>query len=273
MTLLGILILVAIIFVSYKGLNNTAFFDAYKFEVGPILDRSDYKRLITSGFLHVSWGHLVLNLFGLYAFGAAIERALGPGGFLLVYFGSMIGGGLLALLIHRKHPDYSSAGASGAVCGLIFAGTVLFPGMQLGILFLPFSIPAWLFGLIYIGFTMWAIRDGRDNVGHESHLGGALVGMVLAILMEPLSIVNNYLTVLLITVPTILFIIFIIRRPGALLIDNLYYRRHQDFYNIDHRYNARRREKEAEIDRILDKIGRSGMDSLSKRERELLEGR
>lgn len=273
MTLLGICILVAIIFVSYKGLRNTAFFDGYKFEVGPILEGRDYKRLLTSGFLHVSWGHLVLNLFGLYAFGAAIERALGVGGFLLIYFGSMIGGGLLALLIHRRHPDYSSVGASGAICGLVFASTVLFPGMQLGILFLPFRIPAWLFGMIYIFFTMWAIREGRDNVGHEAHLGGALIGMALAIMMEPLSLTTNYLTILLITVPTILFIVFIIRRPDALLIDNLYYNRHKDFYNIDHHYNAARREKEAEIDRILDKISRKGMESLSKRERDVLEGK
>lgn len=271
MTLIGICILVACIFMSWKGLSNAAFFDGYKFEVGPILGARDFKRIISSGFLHVSWGHLVLNLFGLYAFGAAVESALGTASFLLIYFGSMIGGNLLALFIYRHHADYSSAGASGAICGLIFASTVLFPGMSLGIFLLPFHIPAWLYGLIYIAFTMWAIRSGRDNIGHEAHLGGALIGMLLAILMRPESLLENYVAILLITVPTILFIIFIIRRPDALLIDNIYYRKHKDFYSIDHHYNAARRDAEREMDRILDKISRSGMSSLSRQEREYLE--
>lgn len=271
MTLIGICILVANILFSWKGLSNTAFFDSYKFEVGPILAARDFKRLLTSGFLHLSWGHLVLNLFGLYAFAAPLEYLLGPGQFLLLYFGSLVGGNLLALLIHRHHPEYSAAGASGAVCGLVFAATVLIPGMSLGIFMLPFSIPAWLYGLVYVAFTMWAIRSGRDNVGHEAHLGGALIGMVLAFLMEPMSLVTNYPVILLITIPTILFIILIIRRPELLLIDNLYYRKHKDFYSIDHRYNAARQEQQLEIDRILDKIGRSGMSSLSRKERERLE--
>lgn len=271
MTPLGICILVITIFFSWKGLGNNAFFDGYKFEVGPILTTRDYTRLVSSGFLHVSWGHLVLNLFGLYAFSAAIEVALGWYGFLLIYFGSMIGGNLLALFIHRHHADYSSAGASGAICGLIFASTVLFPGMNLGIFLLPFQLPAWLYGTVYVAFTMWAIRSGRDNVGHEAHLGGALIGMLLAIMIRPDSLVENFLPVLLITVPTLLFIVLIIRRPEVLLIDNLFYRKHHDFHSIDHRYNAAKREQEREIDRILEKISRSGMSSLSKREREYLE--
>ncbi|HVV03598.1 MAG TPA: rhomboid family intramembrane serine protease, partial [Puia sp.] len=109
------LLIIANILVSYKGLTNRRFFEGYEFQVDRILMNKDYRRLVTSGFLHVSWTHLLFNMFSLYFFSGPVESGLGPLGFLLVYFVSLIGGNLLTLFIHRRHGDYSSVGASGAV--------------------------------------------------------------------------------------------------------------------------------------------------------------
>src|SRR5450432_2036948 len=110
-----ILIIANCIF-SYKGFTNELFFDGYKFEVDRILINKDYKRLITSGFLHVGWTHLIFNMIRLYAFSGLIESNLGGVKFLIIYFAGLIGGGLLSLFVHRNHGDFTSVGASGAVC-------------------------------------------------------------------------------------------------------------------------------------------------------------
>ncbi|MFT3678827.1 MAG: rhomboid family intramembrane serine protease [Ferruginibacter sp.] len=268
--IIGLLLIVANIIFSYKGLTNTAFFDGYKFEVDPVLVKKDYKRLITAGFLHVSWTHLIFNMISLYAFSGLIEADLGGFKFLLVYFTSLVGGNLFSLFIHRHHGDYSAAGASGAICGIIFSSIALFPGMGIGFFGLPFSIPGWLYGIIYVLYSVYGIRSGKDNIGHEAHLGGGLIGMATALLIEPAAFLENYQTILIIAVPAIAFIYLVISRPYTLLVDNLFYKTHQDHYSIDHKYNEERANNQKEIDRILDKINRSGMNSLSKKEKEKL---
>lgn len=268
--IIGLILIVANIAFSYKGFSNELFFDGYKFEVDRILIDKDYKRLITSGFLHVSWTHLIFNLLSLYAFSGLIESNLGGLKFLLIYFASLIGGDLLSLFVHRSHGDYNSVGASGAVCGIIFASIALFPGMGIGFFGLPFSIPSWLYGILYVFYSIYGIKSQKDNIGHEAHLGGALIGMTIALLLEPSAFLENYLTILIIAVPTIIFIYFIITKPTLLLIDNFYFKTHKKYYSIDHKDNEAKTNNQKEIDKILDKISEKGFDSLSSKEKEKL---
>jgi len=239
--------------------------------VDDILLYKDYKRLVTSGFLHINWMHLLFNLFSLYFFSGAVLAGLGAVEFLLIYFVSLIGGGLFSLFIHRHHGDYSSAGASGAVCGIMFASVALYPGMGIRLFLLPISIPAWLFALAFVLFTIYGIRSRRENVGYETHLGGALLGMLLALALRPTAFLYNYPAILIILAPTLLFIYLIITRPETLFVNNLFFRKHQDLYNIDHRYNADRADQQQEVDRILEKISKKGMSSLNKQEKKTLE--
>jgi len=270
----GIIVFIIIVIttiVSYKGFSNSAFFDSYKFEVDRILINKEHKRLITSGFLHVSWTHLIFNMFGLYVFSGLVEITLGGLKFLIIYFASLIGGDLLSLLVHRNHGDYSSVGASGAICGVMFASVAIFPDMGINFFLLPISIPGWIFALLFVLFSTYGIRSQKNNIGHDTHLGGALVGMILALVMNPSALMYNYGKILIILVPTVTFIYLIVTRPHLLFIDNLFYKTHRDFYSVDHRYNAERAGQQQEIDHILDKISRKGIKSLSKKEKEILE--
>jgi membrane associated rhomboid family serine protease len=264
------IIIVVTAFVSYRGFTNSRFLQDYEFEVDRILVDRQLYRLATSGFLHTGWLHLGFNLFSLYIFSGVVEAGLGTLNFLLIYFASLIGGGVLSLLIHRHHGSYSSVGASGAVCGVMFASVALYPQMKIGLFLLPLSMPSWLYALLFVGFSIYGIRSKKDNIGHDAHLGGALVGMVLALILHPEAFAENYGAILLILIPAVVFVYIIITRPEVLFVDNLFYKTQKDFYSVDHEWNARRADQQQEVDRILDKISRSGMGSLSRKERQTL---
>ncbi len=146
----------------------------------------------------------------------------------------------------------------------MFAAIALFPGLRI------IFIPGWLFGLLFILYSIYGIRSRKDNIGHESHLGGALAGMLIAIAFEPAAVMNNTVTILLLLLPTIAFMIIIITKPSLLFVDN-YWFTHKYNYTVDDRYNTRKRNSEQEVDRILDKINQQGIKSLSRKERESLE--
>jgi len=266
---ISIIIIIANLIVSYKGFSDRNFYARYSFEVEKILIHKDYKRLITSGFLHVNWMHLIFNMLALYFFSGSLESYIGPVYYLIIYFSSLIGGELLSLFIHKNQGDYGSVGASGAISGIIFASIALFPGMRIGMLFLPISLPAWLFGLLYILYSIYGIRSKRDNIGHDSHLGGGVIGMLIAIILYPSSLADNLLPILLIFVPAAVFIYIIITRPGFLLIDNYFFKNH-NFYSVDHKYNYEKRQQQNELDDLLDKINKRGYNSLSSKEKERL---
>ncbi|MDR3715430.1 MAG: rhomboid family intramembrane serine protease [Puia sp.] len=269
--IISLLLIVANVIFTYKGLTDPLFFYTWSLEVEKVLVFREYKRVISAGFLHVSWLHLIFNLIALYSFGGSLEPYLGGFSFLLIYFAGLIGGNLFALYVNRHHGQYSTVGASGAVCGILFSSVALFPGTSIGFFGL-FALPAWLFGLIFIGFTIYGIKSRSGNMGHEAHLGGALAGMFTAILLEPSSLFVNYLPILAITVPCVIFIYLLVSRPGVLLIPRGDRKQRQaKILSIDQRYNLRKKEEQKEIDAILEKIHRKGPDSLSQSEKDKLD--
>lgn len=266
-SIISLILILGIGIYSYIGFNDVSFFEKNIFEVEKILLYKQYKRLFTAGFIHTGWLHLIFNLLALYFFSSALAGLLNGFQYLLIFFSSLVGGHLLALYIHRNHPGYRSAGASGAVSGLIFASIALFPDMPIALFPLPISFPAWIYGIVFMLFTLYGIRNKKESIGHEAHLGGAVAGMLSAILMFPESLVQNIIPILLILGPSLGFIILIVYKPQLLLITNAYT---GNKYTVDQRYNMQKRSKEEEVDRILDKINRKGMKSLSQRERSLL---
>lgn len=269
---IGILTLLLIItngITTYKGLQDIAFFNQYLFNVDQILINKDYKRLVTSGFLHANWPHFVFNMITLYLFGKGLEDYIGIPAFLGLYFTSLIGGNLLALYIHRNHPDHSAIGASGAVSGLVFASIGLFPGMEIGFILIPVYIPAWLYGIAYVLYSIYGIKTRKDNIGHEAHLGGGIIGLLIAIVINPSVIQTNYLPIILILIPSLAFLYVIIKKPHFLIVQNPF-SKPKNVFTIDDKYNHNRVSKQNELDQILDKINKKGFDKLSKKERDKL---
>lgn len=267
--LIGTVLILMNVIVSYKGFNNSAFFEAYHFEVDAILKRKDYIRLVSSGFLHVSWLHLIVNMISLWCFSDVLEKGLGEINFVLVYFGSLIGGNLLALFVHRNHGDYSAAGASGAISGVVFASIAITPGLEIGLLGIPYYFPAWIYGLLYVLYSIYGIKSQRDAIGHEAHLGGGIASLLLAMAMQPASIMMNVLPIACILIPSILFIVMMVYKPNWMLV-NSPFKTSQQAYTIEDKYNAKRRANELELDGLLDKIHKRGLNSLSAKEKERL---
>ncbi len=263
------LILVAInVLVSYKGFQDENFLESYWFSVEKINVAKEFERLISSGFLHANWFHLLLNMAALYSFSPSVEALIGLRGMLVVYFAALLGGNLLALYFHRNHLDYKALGASGAVSGIVFAAIILDPLGEIGFMFLPFVFKAWVFGAIFIIASIFAIKSQLGNIGHEAHLGGAVIGLLTTLFFWPEGVALNGLVLLLLLVPTSIFMLVVGMRPTWLLMDSA-------FPKIRTQPKKAKREKqskssEMELNALLDKIAREGINSLSKAERKRL---
>ncbi len=170
--------------VSIKGFNDAIFFNKFKFQIDKILS-GEKLRMLVSGFLHADFMHLGFNMYALWLFGKVVNINFGTFNFLLIYFGSLILGNLYSLRIHRKEPYYSAIGASGAVSGIVFSSIILFPEMKLMIFLIPFSMPGYVFGIGYLLYSIYGMKNRVGNIGHSAHLGGAIGGYLLTILLKP----------------------------------------------------------------------------------------
>jgi membrane associated rhomboid family serine protease len=255
---------------SIKGLRDYLFFDRYAFDIDAILGEKDYKRLFTGGFLHANWAHMFFNMITLYLFGNAIESAIGPVRYLTVYGVGLLGGSLASLYIHRQHSGFRSVGASGAICAVLFSAIGLFPGLRIMYYLLPIPIPGWIYGSLYVIYSIYGIQSQRDNIGHGAHLGGAVTGLILTLIMYPRILVVNYIPISLMLVPSLVFLFLLLRRPDLLIIDPAS-RMRDRYYSFEHRDNVQRRERESELNHILDKISAQGIESLTKEERRRLD--
>jgi membrane associated rhomboid family serine protease len=153
----------------------------------PAIERKkQFDRLLTHGFVHADWQHLLFNMITLFFFGRAVEplfaQILGPLGFVLFYLSAVVVAILPTYLRHRHDPSYRSLGASGAVSAVLFASILLQPWM---LIFIPIPIPAVLYGIGYVAYSFWMDRNGGDNINHSAHLSGAIYGVLFMLLMEP----------------------------------------------------------------------------------------
>ncbi len=199
--------------VSFKGFNDLAFFRKYEFHIGSIRAGQQY-RMITSAFLHADIGHLAFNMLTLYFFAPVVYSYLGNFSFVVVYFGSLIAGSLLTLLFHKNDYSYRAIGASGAVIGVLYSAILLQPDMNLYLFFIPIPIPAYLFGIGYLLYSIYGMKAKRDNIGHTAHFGGAIGGYVITILKQPQMLTDNTLMVVILAIPII--VLFFMAKTGKL---------------------------------------------------------
>lgn len=148
----------------------------------------EYYRLISSGFLHADWMHLIFNMFTLFFFGRNIEiifSAAGLGGniaYLALYFFGLIVADLPSYFKHNNDPEYRSLGASGAVSGVIFASIIFSPWSSI-YLYGAIKISAALYAILYIVYCIYMGKRNGDNVNHDAHLYGGLFGFVFTLIL------------------------------------------------------------------------------------------
>ncbi len=212
MNIILIVIIAANVLFSYKGFNDVSFFRKYEFHIGSIR-AGEQIRMFSSGFLHADMGHLFFNMFTLYMFAPVVIDHFGSFSFLLIYVGSLVFGSLLTLLMHKNDYSYRAIGASGAVTGILYSAILINPSMMLG-LFYVIPIPAYLFGIGYLLYSIYGMKAKNDNIGHTAHFGGAIGGYLITLLKEPMMVVDNTTMVLLLAIPIV--ILFIMSKAGKL---------------------------------------------------------
>ncbi|MAW93826.1 MULTISPECIES: rhomboid family intramembrane serine protease [unclassified Leeuwenhoekiella] len=201
------------VLISMKGFNDYSFFEKYKFNTGAVR-RGEQIRILSSGFLHVSTAHLFFNMLTLYFFAPIVVTMLGNWEFVIIYLGSLILGNLLSYYFHKDEYHYSAVGASGAVSGILYAAILLQPDMSLYMFFIPVPIPAYIFGIGYLLYSIYGMRANNDNIGHDAHFGGAVGGYVITLLMAPILLQINTLMVGLLAIPII--VLFVLNKTGKI---------------------------------------------------------
>ena len=202
-----LIIIIANVIASLKGFDDRYFFDKYKFQIGPIVNK-EWFRMLSSGFLHVDFYHLLFNMLTLYFFADGVIVEFGVFNFVLIYFLSLLAGSALSYYYHQRDFFYSAVGASGAVSGVLFASILLDPFGKIGIIFIPVYIPGIIFGLLYLIYSVYGMKNQWGNIGHAAHLGGAATGLILSIVMEPSLLFTHTLYVVILAFPLLMLFVF-----------------------------------------------------------------
>jgi membrane associated rhomboid family serine protease len=183
------LILIAITgLVSWMAFNNRKLMDRLILWPPAVSRHRQYDRLVTYGFIHADFAHLLFNMITLFFFGRAIEQVMVQitGSWLTYpafYLGALVVSILPSYLKNQNNPNYMSLGASGAVSAVLFAFVLLSPWSIILVLFIP--APAIIYAVFYVGYSIWMDKRGGDNVNHSAHLAGAAFGVLFMVMMEP----------------------------------------------------------------------------------------
>ena len=184
---------VIIFLVSMQGFNNVGFFDKFKHSPYRVYHYKEYYRLLTSGLLHGSWVHLLVNLFVFWQFGGFVEEYIfvnfygvniGRVLYLVLFLLSVIFANLYSTYQFRNNSNYGSIGASGAVSAILFSYTLVSPW---SLIYLYAIIPIYtvVAGVLYLIYSQWASKNSNDHIDHSAHFYGAIFGVLYTLIVVP----------------------------------------------------------------------------------------
>jgi membrane associated rhomboid family serine protease len=189
-----IIILIVTAGISILAFNRPEIMSRLQFNPYQTYHQKHWYRLISHGFVHAGWLHLIINMLVFWSFGAAIEQtfdALQINGWMnnpqlnyfLLYFGGIVFSSLLTLKKHKDNPYYNSVGASGAVSAVVFTSIFFDPWRKIyfyGII----GIPGILLGLLYLGYSYYMGKKGEGMINHDAHFVGAVYGLLFPIIVD-----------------------------------------------------------------------------------------
>lgn len=182
------------VLISIMAFNNSEVFSKLQLNPYQVYHRKEWYRLITHGFVHADWMHLIINMFVLYSFGQGIEnifKYLEEAGYLsyyqlwytFFYFSAIVMASLLTVAKQRDNAYYNSVGASGAVSAAVFFYIFFAPYQKL-LFFMILPVPGIIFGVAYLIYSQYMSRKSNDNVNHDAHFVGAVYGLVFPLLIK-----------------------------------------------------------------------------------------
>ena len=185
-------------YISYRAFNDPSFLDKLKHYPYAEKTRGEWYRLLTCGFVHGNWTHLLINMFVLWTFGEYVEqqiRILFPATGMWIYLGIYLAVIVLANIPtsfrEQDNPYYAAVGASGAISGLVFIFILFNPWAKLYLYFI-LPIPGIVAGILYLVYSVWASKNSRDGIDHYAHFYGAIWGVILMILIQP-EVLNQFI--------------------------------------------------------------------------------
>lgn len=189
-----LVILIITCAISFAAFSNPKLLERLVLWPPAISRQHQYDRLLTCGFVHADFAHLLFNMFTFLSFGAYMERLFTPRigaiGYALFYASSIVVSALPSYLRHQDDSNYRSLGASGAVSAVLFAFILVKPWAT--ILIFAFPVPAIVFALVYLGYTIYMDRRQTDRINHSAHLWGAIYGVLFTIALDS-AIVGRFL--------------------------------------------------------------------------------
>jgi membrane associated rhomboid family serine protease len=199
---MNVTIIIAIItfLISYRCFQDQGLMHRLKHYPYAENKNKEYYRLLSSGFVHGDWTHLIINLYVFYEFGSVVEKIftmihgelMGRIWFVILYFGALIISDLPTLIKHKNNPSFASIGASGAVSGILFAYILFEPWSMLALFFI-IPIPAIVFAVLYLIYSSWAEKNQGGRIDHSAHYYGAIAGLIVTIASFP-DVINLFLS-------------------------------------------------------------------------------
>lgn len=186
---LTLILIIVTTLVSVAAFESRRLFDRLVLSPYAITHNNEWYRIITHGFIHANWAHLLINMLVLYSFGQALLHYLSyytlkaAFHYVVIYLGGMIVATLTTIAKHRNNYSYRGIGASGAVSAVMFACIFFNPWNKL--LFMAIiPVPGIIFAVLYLAYCSYMSRKANDNINHDAHFYGAVFGFVYPVLID-----------------------------------------------------------------------------------------
>lgn len=200
--MVNLIVLSITVLISIIAFNRKDVFYALSFNAYAVAHRRQWYRVLSYGFIHANWVHLLVNMFVLWMFGGLLEKTYvylfatkGYFMYLLLYLSSIVVATMGNLKQYKDDYNYHAVGASGATSAVIFAGILLYPMQKIYIFFIPIGIPAFIFGILFLIYSAYMSRRNIDNIGHNAHFYGAVYGFFFTLMFDYKLIVHFFLNI------------------------------------------------------------------------------